>query len=234
MADRKIALITGANKGIGKEIARQLGAQGLTVLIGARDETRGAEAVSELNQEGLTAHSVQLDVTDQESIDAAAKRIEAEFGKLDVLVNNAGIALDKGPASETEMETLRRTYDTNVFGVFAVTKAMLPLLKKSEAGRIVNLSSGLGSLTQNSDPNWEFAGVKPLAYNSSKSRAQHDDGDSRRRVKGHGDQGERRRSGLHRHRPQPASRHPDRRAGRDGGRPPRVIAFGRADRRLLR
>ena len=86
-----------------------------------------------------------------------------------MLVNNAGIALDKGPASETEMEALRRTYDTNVFGVFAVTKAMLPLLKKSASGRIVNLSSGLGSLTQNSDPNWQFAGVKALAYNSSKS-----------------------------------------------------------------
>ena len=169
MAESKIALITGANKGIGKEIARQLGAQGLTVLLGARDAKRGEEAASELRQEGLTAHSVLLDVTDQASIDAAAKHIEAEFGKLDVLVNNAGIALDNGPASEMEIETLRRTYDTNVFGVFAVTKAFLPLLKKAEAGRIVNLSSGLGSLTQNSDPAWEFAFAKPLAYNSSKA-----------------------------------------------------------------
>jgi len=169
MADQKIALITGANKGIGKEIARQLGAQGLTVLLGARDDKRGMEAANELEQEGITAHFVRLDVTNQESIAAAAKRIEAEFGKLDILVNNAGIALDKGLASETEIETLRRTYDTNVFGVFAVTQAMLPLLKKSEAGRVVNMSSGLGSLTQNSDPEWGFADAKPLAYNSSKA-----------------------------------------------------------------
>jgi NAD(P)-dependent dehydrogenase (short-subunit alcohol dehydrogenase family) len=169
MTDPKIALITGANKGIGKEIARQLGSQGFTVLLGARDETRGAEAASELTQEGIIAHSVLLDVTDPKSIAAAAQRIEAEFGRLDVLVNNAGIASNNSPASETDMETLRRIYETNVFGVFAVTKAMLPLLKSADAGRIVNLSSGLGSLTQNSDPNWEFAGAKPLAYNSSKS-----------------------------------------------------------------
>ena len=169
MADEKIALITGANKGIGKEIARQLAAQGLTVLIGARDEGRGAAAAAELTKEGIHARAIVLDVTDQAGIDAATHQIERAYGKLDVLVNNAGIALDSGPASELDLDTLRRTYETNVFGVFAVTKAMLPLLKKSEAGRIVNLSSGLGSLTQNSDPNWQFAFAKPLAYNSSKA-----------------------------------------------------------------
>ncbi len=169
MADSKIALITGANKGIGKEIARQLGAQGMTVLVGARDTQRGAEAAAELTQAGITASAISLDVTDQGSIDAAAGKIEADYGRLDVLVNNAGIALDSGPASGLDLEDLRRTYETNVFGVFAVTQAMLPLLRKSEAGRIVNLSSGLGSLTQNSDAHWEFAGVKPLAYNSSKA-----------------------------------------------------------------
>ncbi len=169
MAEEKVALITGANKGIGKEIARQLGAQGLTVLIGARDEGRGAEAAAELTKEGINAHAVPLDVTDQASINAAAHRIESDYGRLDVLVNNAGIALDGGPASALDVDTLRRTYETNVFGVFAATQAMLPLLKKSEAGRIVNMSSGLGSLTQNSDPDWEFAIVKPLAYNSSKA-----------------------------------------------------------------
>jgi len=155
----QVALITGANKGIGLEIARQLGAQGMTVLLGARDPGRGSKAAEELKQQGMDAHAVQIDVTDQESINAAARHIEDEFGRLDVLVNNAGIALDNGPASAISMDTLRRTYDTNVFGVFAVTQALLPLLKKSDAGRIVNMSSGLGSLTQNSDPGWGFAGV---------------------------------------------------------------------------
>jgi NAD(P)-dependent dehydrogenase (short-subunit alcohol dehydrogenase family) len=170
MAQPKVALITGANKGIGKEIARQLGSQGMTVLIGARDETRGGEAASELRQQGIDAHAIRLDVTDEASIADAASQIEHDFGRLDVLVNNAGIALDSGgPASAIDVDTLRRTYETNVFGVFAVTKAFLPLLKKSEAGRVVNMSSGLGSLTQNSDPNWIFAGAKPLAYNSSKA-----------------------------------------------------------------
>lgn len=169
MSDKKVALITGANKGIGKEIARQLGAQGMTVLIGARDLERGQSAATELTQQGIDAHAIRLDVTDQASIDDAAQKVTQEFGRLDVLLNNAGIAIDGGPASTLEMETLRRTYDTNFFGVFAVTKAFLPLLRASEAGRIVNMSSGLGSLTQNSDPAWDFAAVKLLAYNSSKA-----------------------------------------------------------------
>ena len=169
MAETKVALITGANKGIGKEIARQLGGQGFIVLLGARDAGRGAEAAEELKKEGIDARALTLDVTDKGGIDAAAQRISNEFGRLDVLVNNAGIALDGGSASSIDLETLRRTYETNVFGVFSVTKAMLPLLKQSAAGRVVNMSSGLGSLTQNSDPEWGFAGAKPLAYNSSKA-----------------------------------------------------------------
>ena len=169
MADKKVALVTGANKGIGKEIARRLGQMGMTVLLGARDEARGAAAAEELCGEGIDARAVRLDVTDQASIAEAAHLIEADCGHLDVLVNNAGIAADTGPAGETSLETLRHTYETNVFGAFAVTKAFLPLLKKSGAGRIVNMSSGLGSLTQNSDPNYEYAFVKPLAYNSSKA-----------------------------------------------------------------
>ena len=164
-----IALITGANKGIGLEIARQLGTQGITVLIGARDEKRGSEAAEKLQAENIDAHAVQLDVTNQQSIDAAAKHIQSEFGKLDILVNNAGIAIDNAPPSQLDMEILRRTYETNFFGVFAVTKAMLPLLRKAQAGRIVNMSSGVGSLTQNSDPNYEYAQIKYLAYNSSKT-----------------------------------------------------------------
>lgn len=169
MNDHKIALITGANKGIGLEIARQLGMQGIAVLIGVRDENRGREAAQKLQAENIDARAVRLDVTDQSTIDAAAQHIESEFGKLDILVNNAGIGVDNAPPSQLDMEILRRTYDTNVFDVFAVTKAMLPLLKKSEAGRIVNMSSGLGSLTQNSDPNYEYAEFKLLAYNSSKT-----------------------------------------------------------------
>ena len=169
MNDGKIALITGANKGIGLEIARQLGTQGITVLLGVRDENRGQEAAEKLQTEHINAHTVQLDVTNQDSIDAAANYIESKFGRLDILVNNAGIAIDNMPPSQLDIEVLRRTYDTNVFGVFAVTKAMLPLLRKSEAGRIVNISSGLGSLAQNSDPDYEYAQVKLLAYNSSKT-----------------------------------------------------------------
>ena len=169
MTEPKVALITGANKGIGKEIARQLGLQGMIVLIGARDAGRGAEAAAELKQQGVDARAVVLDVTDGDTITAAAAQIEREFGRLDVLVNNAGIAVEYGAASATDVDTMRRTYETNVFGVVAVTRALLTLLQKSEAGRVVNLSSGLGSLTQNSDPNWPFAGVKPMAYNSSKA-----------------------------------------------------------------
>ena len=165
----KIALITGANKGIGLEIARQLGIQGITVLLGVRDENRGREAAEKLQAEHIDARVVQLDVINQNTLNAAASQIDSEFGKLDILVNNAGIAIDDAPPSQLDIEVLRRTYDTNFFGVFAVIKAMLPLLHKSEAGRIVNMSSGLGSLAQNSDPNWEYAQAKYLAYNSSKT-----------------------------------------------------------------
>jgi len=164
-----VALITGANKGIGLEIARQLGRQGITVLLGARDEGRGREAAEKLRADGVDARSIQLDVTSVETIDRAAHRIEKEFGRLDVLVNNAGIFIDDAPPSGLAMEVLRRTYETNFFGPVAVTQAMLPLLRRSLAGRIVNMSSGLGSLTQISDPGWEFSNLILLAYNSSKT-----------------------------------------------------------------
>ncbi|WP_138505935.1 SDR family oxidoreductase [Nostoc sp. PA-18-2419] len=167
----KIALITGANKGIGYEIARQLGSKGATVVIGARDIARGEEAANKLRINDIDAKAIQLDVVDQKTIDSTAQQIESEFGKLDILINNAGIISDgdRLPPSQVDIQTLRHTYETNVFGVFAVTKALLPLLKKSTGGRIVNISSGLGSLTQNSDPNFEFADYKLLAYNSSKT-----------------------------------------------------------------
>ncbi len=163
----KIALITGANKGIGLETARQLARDhGFTVLIGARDEKRGEEAAKSI---GDKAHVVRLDVTDGASVAEAARHIEEQFGGLDVLVNNAGIALDREPPSQLDLDTMRRTFETNVFGAFAVTQAMLPMLRKSAAGRIVNLSSTLGSLAQNSDPNWEHAEVNLAGYNSSKA-----------------------------------------------------------------
>ncbi|MEH2066723.1 MAG: SDR family oxidoreductase [Nostoc sp.] len=167
----KVALITGANKGIGYEIARQLGSKGATVVVGARDIARGEEAANKLRINDIDAKAIQLDVVDQKTIDSTAQQIESEFGKLDILINNAGIISDgdRLPPSQVDIQILRHTYETNVFGVFAVTKALLPLLKKSTAGRIVNISSGLGSLTQNSDPNFEFADYKLLAYNSSKT-----------------------------------------------------------------
>ena len=169
MTDKKIALITGANKGIGKEIARQLGKLGITVIIGARDEKKGEEAEKELRSQGIDVLTLRLDVTEQSSIDAAALEIEKKFGKLDILVNNAGIGIDTGKPSTIDIDTLYRTYNTNVFGPFRMIKTFLPLLKKSEAGRIVNMSSGLGSLERNSSKYWETSGTKLLAYNSSKT-----------------------------------------------------------------
>ena len=168
--NKKTVLITGANKGLGFETARQLGKQGYTVLVGARDETRGESAVGKLKDEGFDAEFIELDATNAETIETAAQKVGEKYGKLDVLVNNAGVALEGAqPLSEVSMDLLHKTFETNFFGVIAITQAFLPLIKKSEKGRIVNVSSGLGSLTQNSDPNWEFSGVKPLAYNASKS-----------------------------------------------------------------
>jgi NAD(P)-dependent dehydrogenase (short-subunit alcohol dehydrogenase family) len=169
MSDRRVAVVTGANKGIGLEIARQLAQQGIRVYLGARDEARGREAAEKLRASGLDAHALLLDVTEAPEVAAAAARIERDEGRLDILVNNAGIAIDDGRPSRVSEDALRRTYETNVFGVVRTTQAFLPLLRRSPAGRIVNLSSGLGSLTQNSDPKWDYASVKFLAYNSSKS-----------------------------------------------------------------
>ncbi len=165
-----IALVTGANKGIGKEIARQLALKGVFVLLGARDKTRGQQAEADLKAHGLTVQYLPLDVTNQQSVDRAAAYVNAHYDRLDILVNNAGVALDWGRPSETEFEALQKTYDTNVFGVFRITKAMLPFLRKSKAGRIVNVSSALGSVTLTADPHGPFQGRSMLlAYCSSKS-----------------------------------------------------------------
>lgn len=170
MNKSKIVFITGGNKGIGFETARQLGNMGYEIIIGARSENKGHEAVTLLEKEKIKAKTVVLDVTNPSSVLSAAEWIEQEYGLLDILINNAGVFFEENtPPSELELSVLKSTYETNVFGVFSVTKAMLPLLRNSSAGRIVNLSSALGSLTLNSDSTSEFYNANSLAYNSSKT-----------------------------------------------------------------
>jgi len=166
MQPGKVALVTGANKGIGFEIARRLARQNITVLLGARDENRGKEAAGRLRDEGLDVHFLPLDQTRPESIAAAARQVEQQFGRLDVLVNNAAILLDQGVApSNLDAEALRQTLETNVVGVVNVTRALLPLIRKGPAGRIVNLSSSGGSLGLIGDR----VGVFAPAYQISKA-----------------------------------------------------------------
>ena len=169
----KIALITGANKGLGFGIARQLGKQGITVLIAARNESKGKEAVDKLQFEGIDAHFIKLDISDRSSIESAYNAIAEQFGKLDILVNNAGVNLEFSaglPApSQVSLDVLKQTFEINFFGVVAVTQAMLPLIQKSDAGRIVNVSSNLASLALHQDPDFQFYDVKQLAYDSSKT-----------------------------------------------------------------
>jgi NAD(P)-dependent dehydrogenase (short-subunit alcohol dehydrogenase family) len=172
MNKKKTALVTGANKGIGLETARQLGKQGITILVGARDASKGKTAVEELCQEGIDAHPLEIDVSKPESIQKAAARVERDFGRLDILVNNAGVMTDdrEKKVSEQSLATWRETFDTNVFGLIATTRAFLPLLRKSEAGRIVNLSSILGSTTFHATPGSPVYESKHTpAYNVSKS-----------------------------------------------------------------
>ncbi|MET7507001.1 SDR family oxidoreductase [Streptomyces albidoflavus] len=173
MTTTHIALITGANKGIGLETARQLGARGVTVLLGARDERRGREAEALLRQEGAEARFVPLDVTDEASVRSAAAWIEAEYGRLDILVNNAGTASLSGhmaPPSETSPAEMRAVYEVNVFGLVAVTNAMLPLLRRAEAARIVNVSSEVGSLAAQTGTGSPLNALPASAqYPSSKS-----------------------------------------------------------------
>jgi NAD(P)-dependent dehydrogenase (short-subunit alcohol dehydrogenase family) len=171
MSTKKIALITGANKGIGLETARQLAKQGITVLAGARDEAKANQAAAELSKEGLDAHGIVIDVNEEGSIREAAARIERDYGRLDILVNNAGVMLDdreKKP-SEQPLEVWRKTFETNLFGLVATTQALLPLLRKSAVGRIVNLSSILGSITLHATPGSPIYDSKTPAYDASKS-----------------------------------------------------------------
>ncbi len=166
----KIALITGANKGIGFEVARQIGRTGATVLVGARNAALGEAAATKLMAEGLSARYLPIDLADNASITAAAATIAADYGHLDILVNNAGIAdPGDGPASTASLSAVEHTLRINFLGSVAVSQAMLPLLRKAPSARIVNVSSGLGSLTQNADPTWQHSAVKPLGYNASKA-----------------------------------------------------------------
>jgi NAD(P)-dependent dehydrogenase (short-subunit alcohol dehydrogenase family) len=165
------SFITGANKGLGLETARQLGRLGHVVWLGARDTERGARAAELLRAEQIDARCVPLVVTEGASIAAAAARVERECGRLDVLVNNAGVldyAAETGPAS-VSVESLRSTFETNFFGLVAVTQAFLPLLKKASAGRIVNLTSILGSLAEHADRNSPIYGKNLLGYDASKA-----------------------------------------------------------------
>ncbi|NSY51925.1 SDR family oxidoreductase [Agrobacterium tumefaciens] len=164
------ALVTGANKGIGLAIARQLGAAGHTVWLGCRDISRGEMAAFELRENGVDARAVQLDVTDDASASSAAKTIESEVGHLDVLVNNAGLMFGSPPSlAEESIDEIQQMFNTNVFGVMRVTQAFLPLLRKSKAARIVMMSSGLSSLTDALDMRSETWTVGFGGYCASKT-----------------------------------------------------------------
>jgi len=171
MTIQKIALVTGATRGIGLETVRQLAQQNVHVLLAGRDRAKATEAALKLQAEGLPVEAIALDVDNTSSIAAAAKDIEAKHGHLDILVNNAGILVDdlaKKPSEQT-LDAWRKTFDTNLFALVAVTQALLPLLRKSDAGRIVNVSSILGSNTLHSDPTSGIYDFKVPAYNVSKS-----------------------------------------------------------------
>lgn len=167
----KTALVTGANKSIGYETAKQLAKLGYFVYIGSRDKTKGLEAIEKLKALGLTnVDCIQLDVTDINSIKSARQELEVKTKKLDILINNAGISGGfPQPASKVSMDTLRLVFETNFFGAVQVTQEFIELLKKSELPRIVNVSTELSSLTNHSDPNWKFAQFKPAAYGPSKT-----------------------------------------------------------------
>jgi NAD(P)-dependent dehydrogenase (short-subunit alcohol dehydrogenase family) len=167
----KTALITGANKSIGFEAARQLLQQGYYVYLGSRDAQNGQQAVDQLHAEGLTqVEPLQLDVTDSASIAAARQALGQKTSSLDVLINNAGISGGMSqPAVSTPISTIKEVFDTNVFGVIEVTQAFLDLLRQSPAPRIVNVTSGLGSLTLHNDPTWKYYQVKGAAYQPSKA-----------------------------------------------------------------
>lgn len=173
MENQKVALITGANRGIGFETAKQLGEKGITVVLTARQLTTAQEAADKLKAQGIDAFGVQLDVTDAVERQEVAQYISDKFGKLDILVNNAGVApketLAVSKTIDTTLEEFEYVFNTNLFSIVFLTKELLPLIKKSSAGRIVNLSSILGSLTLHSQENSPIASFRVLSYNASKA-----------------------------------------------------------------
>lgn len=169
---KKVALITGANKGLGFEMARQLGQAGVSVLLAARDSEKGEAAAAKLRDEGLDVQFLKLDVTDKKDRAAASAFLQEKFGRLDILINNAGIfgePLGSSKVSTTTDDVIHRTFETNFFAPLALTQALLPLLKKSDAGRIVNMSSILGSQTLHADPKSPIYNSKSLSYDASKA-----------------------------------------------------------------
>jgi NAD(P)-dependent dehydrogenase (short-subunit alcohol dehydrogenase family) len=168
----RTALVTGANRGLGFETARALAGSGVMVVIGSRDATRGQQAADVLRGEGLEAGFVALDVNSEDSVRAASTQIEKQYGGLDILVNNAGIlpeATTSGATAPLDLDMFRKTFETNVFGAVTVTQEFLPLLRRSASGRIVNVSTTMGSLSDQSDPSSLYYDVVVPAYQSSKA-----------------------------------------------------------------
>ena len=240
---QKVALVTGANKGIGRAAAGQLAALGMTVLLGARDPQRGEEAAAALRAAGGDAHAVTLYVTDPTTIQEAAKQAEERFGHLDVLINNAGIsgsgqvspedAYDQVPSS-VDLDMVRAVFETNVFGVIAVTNAMLPLLRRSPAPRIVNVSSHAASLTITSDPGRPLCSAAAVGgVRAVQDRADRADRAVRQCAAEGRHPDQRRRPRLRRHGQQQPHRGPYGRAGRRGVGALGHARRGRADRGVL-
>lgn len=169
-SDKQVAFITGANRGIGFETALRLAEKDITVILGARDKAKGEEAAKKIQDKGFSVIPYQFDIDNLADHKKAYEYINKEFGKLDILINNAGIFIDRGTtASTVSSEVLRKTFETNFFNLISLTQTLLPLIKKAPAGRIVNLSSILGSLTEQSTPNSSVYGSQMLAYDASKT-----------------------------------------------------------------
>jgi len=173
MAGEKVAFITGGNKGLGLETARQLGKLGIHVVIGARDPEKGRQALEKLKADGVNADVVRFDITQAADYKEVYRFLDQKYGKLDILINNAGVSkedfLSGNKTSSTSAEVLHDTFDTNFFGAVQLTQVLLPLIKKSPAGRIVNLSSILGSLSLHADPKSPIYDAKAFAYDASKA-----------------------------------------------------------------